>query len=217
MLTFEQPATAPRRGRRLATPGESSYQVVMVTKSRAVVMRRTGPPEVLAVEEVTLSPLARGQVRLRALASAVNHSDLEIRAGNWPIRREQRFPYVPGLEVVGEVVEVAPDVRGLAVGDRAWTVMQGLGGVRAERDGGYAEHVTAELDKRGRPVALTARGRAVVAATAAAWARLDLRLRDAVGNPHAHATGETLRALLRLLDVELAVDEWRVPIPEDRS
>jgi NADPH2:quinone reductase len=142
----------------------------MVTKSRAVVMRRTGPPEVLAVEELTLPPLARGEVRLRALASAVNHSDLEIRAGNWPIRREPRFPYVPGLEVVGEVVEVAPDVGGLAVGDRAWTMMQGLGGVRAERDGGYAEHVTvaagvlaplpADLD----PVGLAAVGLAGVTA-----------------------------------------------------
>ena len=141
-----------------------------MTKSRAVVMRRTGPPEVLAIEEVALVPLTRGVVRLRMIASAINHSDLEIRAGNWPIRREQRFPYVPGLEVVGEVVEVAPDVRELAVGDRAWTTMQGLGGVRAERNGGYAEHVTvaagvlaplpADLD----PVAFAAIGLAGVTA-----------------------------------------------------
>ncbi len=109
-------------------------------------MRRTGGPEVLAVEQVALAPLAPGDVRLRALASAVNHSDLEVRAGNWPIRREPRFPYVPGLEVVGEVTAVADDVRGVAVGDRAWTTMQGLGGVRAERDGGYAEYVTIAAD-----------------------------------------------------------------------
>src|SRR5207302_614872 len=105
-------------------------------------MRRTGPPEVLGVEDIAQVPLAAGEVRLRALASAINHSDLEIRAGNWPIRRAPPFPYVPGLEVVGEVVEVARDVTALAVGDRAWTTMQGLGGVRAERDGGYAEYVT---------------------------------------------------------------------------
>jgi NADPH2:quinone reductase len=112
----------------------------MVT-SRSIVMRRTGAAEVLTVEEVTLAPLASGEVLLRSLASAVNHSDLEVRAGNWKIRRQPPFPYVPGLEVVGEVVEVAPDVRGVAVGQRVWTTMQGLGGVRAERDGGYAEHV----------------------------------------------------------------------------
>jgi NADPH2:quinone reductase len=118
----------------------------MPTIGRAIVMRRTGAPEVLAVEEVSLAPLAPGEVRLRALASAVNHSDLEVRAGNWPIRRERRFPYVPGLEVVGEVVEITDDVRAFAVGDRAWTTMQGLGGVRAERVGGYAEYVTVAAD-----------------------------------------------------------------------
>src|SRR3954454_16330583 len=111
-------------------------------RARAVVMRRTGPAEVLAVEDVDLLPLRPGEVRLRALASAVNHSDLEIRAGNWAIRRDPKFPYVPGLEVVGDVVEVASGVEGIRTGDRVWTTMQGLGGVRAERDGGYAEHVT---------------------------------------------------------------------------
>ena len=118
----------------------------MATTLHAIVMRRTGPPEVLGVEEVALAPLVRGEVRLRSLASTVNHSDLQIRAGNWPISREPRFPYVPGLEVVGEVVEVADDVSEFAVGDRAWTTMQGLGGVRAERDGGYAESVTVTAD-----------------------------------------------------------------------
>jgi NADPH2:quinone reductase len=111
-------------------------------RSHAVVMRRTGPPEVLAFEARELPPLRGGEIRLRTLASAVNHSDLEIRAGNWNIRREPKFPYVPGLEVVGEVVDAASDVDGPRVGDRVWTMMQGLGGVRAERDGGYAEHVT---------------------------------------------------------------------------
>src|SRR4051812_6558186 len=123
-------------------PAHRRKLVAVSTQSRAIVMRRTGPPDVLALELVEPAPLAAGEVRLRALASAINHSDLEIRAGNWAIRRERRFPYVPGLEVVGEVVEIASDVTDFAAGDRAWTTMQGLGGVRAERDGGYAELVT---------------------------------------------------------------------------
>jgi NADPH2:quinone reductase len=41
---------------------------------------------------------------------------------------------------------VASDVTDFAVGDRAWTTMQGLGGVRAERDGGYAEQVSVAAD-----------------------------------------------------------------------
>jgi NADPH2:quinone reductase len=114
----------------------------MPTSSRAVVMRRTGPPDVLELVDRPLRPLAPGEVRIRSLASAVNHSDLRVRAGDWPIRKPSPFPYVPGLEVVGDVVEIAADVGAVRVGDRVWTTMQGLGGVRGERDGGYAEHVT---------------------------------------------------------------------------
>jgi NADPH2:quinone reductase len=139
-------------------------------QSHAVVMRRTGPPEVLALEDVELAPLRAGEIRLRALASAVNHSDLEIRAGNWNIRRDPKFPYVPGLEVVGEVIEAAAGVTDVRVGDRVWTMMQGLGGVRAERDGGYAEHVTiaasavAPLPRDVDPVAFATIGLAGVTA-----------------------------------------------------
>jgi len=138
--------------------------------SRGVVMRRFGGPEVLVLEELELAPLRAGEIRVRALASAVNHSDIEIRSGNWTIRREPKLPYVPGLEVVGDVVEVAPDVTTVKAGDRVWTMMQGLGGVRAERDGGYAEHVTvaasvvAPLPAAIDPVAFAAVGLAGVTA-----------------------------------------------------
>lgn len=141
-------------------------------RSNAIVMRRTGPPEVLKLEPVDLSPLQPGDIRIRAIASAVNHSDLEIRAGNWEIRREPKFPYVPGLEVVGEVVDVAGDVASVCVGERVWTTMQGLGGVRAERDGGYAELVTvaasvvAPLPNDVDPIAFAAIGLAGVTAYA---------------------------------------------------
>ena len=86
-------------------------------------MRRTGAPEVLAIEEVEAPFLQAGEVRIRALRSAVNHSDLEIRAGNWAVRRYPQFPYVPGLEVVGDVVEVASGVP-LAEAARAHSLIE---------------------------------------------------------------------------------------------
>jgi NADPH2:quinone reductase len=104
-------------------------------------MRQYGGPDVLHFETVPLAALQPDEIGLRSIASAINHSDLEIRAGNWPIRRPQPFPYTPGLEVIGEVVEVGSDVSAFRVGDRAMTMMQGLGGVRAHRPGGYAEYV----------------------------------------------------------------------------
>jgi diguanylate cyclase (GGDEF)-like protein len=64
-----------------------------------------GPPEVLRYGPVPLQPLSPGDVRIRTLFAAVNHTDLEIRAGNWPVRKAAPFPYVPGVEVVGLVEE----------------------------------------------------------------------------------------------------------------
>jgi NADPH2:quinone reductase len=109
-------------------------------------MRATGPPNVLQVESVILPKLAASEIRIRTIAAAVNHSDLEIRAGNWPIRRQFPFPYVPGLEVVGEVVETGAADEGVRVGQHIVTMMQGLGGVRSLRPGGYQEYVTVDSD-----------------------------------------------------------------------
>src|SRR5690242_299668 len=107
----------------------------------AIVMRRYGPASVLALESVESPPLRDDEIRIRSIASAINHSDLEIRAGNWPVLRDPPFLYTPGLEVVGEVIEVGRRVTDFRRGERVITMMQGLGGVRAERPGGYAEQV----------------------------------------------------------------------------
>jgi NADPH:quinone reductase len=110
--------------------------------AHAVVMHRYGGPEVLTYSEVPLTTLAPDEVRIRSIAAAVNHTDLEIRAGNWPVRKPQPFPYVPGVEVLGDVEEVGEAVHEIRRGDRVITMMQGLGGVHARRSGGYAEYVT---------------------------------------------------------------------------
>jgi NADPH2:quinone reductase len=136
----------------------------------AIVMRQYGGPDVLHFETVPLAALQPDEIRLRGIASAINHSDLEIRAGNWPIRRAEPFPYTPGLEVVGEVVEVGSGVSAFRVGDRAITMMQGLGGVRAHRPGGYAEYVVvgasaaATVAADADPLAMAALGLASVTA-----------------------------------------------------
>ncbi len=117
-----------------------------MTTANAVRISGYGSPDVLAYGQVDLPPLRPDEVRIKTIASAVNYTDLEIRAGHWPIRKEQPFPYVPGVEVVGEIVEVGADAVGVAPGDRVITMMQGLGGVRAERPGGYAEFVTVAAD-----------------------------------------------------------------------
>lgn len=111
-------------------------------RGAAIVMHQYGGPDVFRAEIVSAPSLQPGEIRIRSIASAINHSDLEIRAGNWPILTPKPFPYTPGLEVVGEVVDEGAAVSDIRVGDRVITMMQGLGGVRPRRPGGYAEYVT---------------------------------------------------------------------------
>jgi NADPH:quinone reductase len=121
----------------------------MIQRTRtahAVLMNNYGPPEVLTYSEVAMGPLAEHEVRIRTIVAAVNHTDLEIRAGNWPVKKFDPFPYIPGVEVVGVIEEVGEAVRGWALGQTVITMMQGLGGVRAEHSGGYAEFVTVDAE-----------------------------------------------------------------------
>ena len=108
---------------------------------RASVLHRYGPPEELRLEEVARPALAPDELRLRVLAAGVNRTDVEIRAGHWPILKDDPFPYIPSVEAVGDVIEIGAGVRGFAIGDRAITMMMGMAGVRAERAGGYQEEV----------------------------------------------------------------------------
>jgi NADPH2:quinone reductase len=101
-----------------------------------------GGPEVLVWREVPARALRHGEVRIQTMAAAVNRADIEIRRGHWPIEQPEPFPYTPGLEVLGKIIEVADGVQSVRVGDRVITMMQRLGGIHGERPGGYAEEVT---------------------------------------------------------------------------
>lgn len=147
---------------------------------RIVQMDRYGPPDVLELRETPLPLLASGEVRIRTVAAAVNRADVEIRSGNWPVRQENPFPYTPGIEVLGDVVETAQDVGSPRPGQRAITMMQHLGGIHGERPGGYGEYVTvpaghvAVVPGDIDPYALAALGLAAVTALEG-LRRLDLR------------------------------------------
>ena len=146
----------------------------------AIEIDRHGGPEELHWRAVRRAPPAADEVRIRTLYAAVNRADIEIRRGAWPIVRPDPFPYTPGLEVVGIVDAVGQGVCGIAVGDRAITMMQRLGGIWGERPGGYGEYVvvragavaTFSPDADAEQVA--ALGLAAVTA-AEGLARLDLR------------------------------------------
>jgi NADPH2:quinone reductase len=117
-----------------------------IAKCRAVQLDRYGNPEVMTIRVMQLTELKPDEIRIRTLYAAINYTDLQIRAGAWPIRKSDPFPYVPGVEAVGSVVDIGSEVAGCSLGQIVITMMQGLGGVRAERMGAYAEFVTVAAD-----------------------------------------------------------------------
>jgi len=58
-------------------------------------------------------PLGRDDVRIRVVASALNHMDLWVTRG----LPKPPLPHVPGCDVAGVVEEVGPEVQHVAVGD----------------------------------------------------------------------------------------------------
>src|SRR5882724_5181843 len=97
---------------------------------KAVVCRELGPPERLRLESFASAPLAPGQVRIAVHAAGINFPDILMAAGEYQLKPE--LPFIPGVEAAGEVIEVADDVAGDAVGDRVIVRM---------RHGGYADEV----------------------------------------------------------------------------
>jgi putative PIG3 family NAD(P)H quinone oxidoreductase len=89
-----------------------------------------GDPSVMKLGEAPAPELQPGSIRIRVAATAVNRADLLQRQGLYPPPRGESS--ILGLECAGEVAEVAADVDGWKVGDRAMALLAG---------GGYAEEV----------------------------------------------------------------------------
>ncbi len=82
----------------------------------AIVLRETGGPEVLRIEQVEPGRPGPGQVRLRQTAIGVNYHDVYIREGSYA--GWMSLPGIPGVEAAGVIEEVGPDIAGLRPGDR---------------------------------------------------------------------------------------------------
>ena len=128
-----------------------------------MLLERPGPRHPGRCAPSTCDPLpGPGELRLRVTACAVCRTDLQLCEGDLAART---LPIVPGHQVVGVVDAVGEGVEGWAVGDRAGlTWLAGTDGTCRfcatgrenlceaaaftgwDRDGGYAEHVTARAD-----------------------------------------------------------------------
>jgi synaptic vesicle membrane protein VAT-1 len=83
---------------------------------KAVVLTRTGGPEVLKVQERPDPPVAAGEVRIAVRAAGLNFADTMARVGFYP--DAPKMPCVLGYEVAGEVDMIGADVSGFGIGQR---------------------------------------------------------------------------------------------------
>ncbi len=83
--------------------------------SRTVVVKAVGGPEVMSLKDVAIPGPEADQVCIRQRAIAVNFLDLKQRRG---LSAGFDLPGTPGLEGVGEIINVGDQVNGLFPGDR---------------------------------------------------------------------------------------------------
>ena len=84
---------------------------------RAAVVHEYGGPQAVRLEDGHPAPaLQPGHVRVKVAAASVNFSDVLVIANQYQMPAPT--PFVPGSEFAGAVIEVADDVRHLAIGDR---------------------------------------------------------------------------------------------------
>jgi NADPH:quinone reductase len=103
-----------------------------MAQMKAVVAEGPGESEVLQYVDAT-RPAPRGwEVLIEVEAAGVNYADTMRRRDRYLTR--QSFPFTPGSEVAGTVVEVGEDVENASEGDRVVTLLD---------SGGYADFAAA--------------------------------------------------------------------------
>lgn len=98
-------------------------------KMDAIVLTEFGGPQVLRLSEASIPAPGPGEVLLRHTAIGANFHDCYVRSG---LYKTLPLPGIPGIEGVGIVEAVGPDVSHLRVGSRIGWV--------SGRYGGYASH-----------------------------------------------------------------------------
>ena len=81
---------------------------------KAVVVRETGGPDVMRIEDVEIGAPGPGEVKVRNRAIGLNYIDTYFRAGAY----KTPTPFTLGNEAAGDVVALGEGVAGFKIGDR---------------------------------------------------------------------------------------------------
>jgi NADPH2:quinone reductase len=97
---------------------------------KAYLLKNTGKPDVLTIQEVKEPSPGENDVKVKILSIGINYAEILSRRGQyqWTPKR----PYIPGMESYGEIVEIGSKVKSHKVGDLVMTGSQ---------FGAYAEYI----------------------------------------------------------------------------
>ncbi len=101
----------------------------MADSYRAAICTALTGPDSLRIEALPSVAPGQGEVLIAVRAAGLNFPDLLMTYGDYQFRPEP--PFVPGMEVSGEVIALGEGVAGVNVGDRVMS--GGKGGGLAER------------------------------------------------------------------------------------
>jgi NADPH:quinone reductase len=96
---------------------------------RALLCRSLGSLDNLEIGEIGQPQLSEGQVRIGVHASGINFPDILMVEGKYQVKPD--LPFVPGLELAGEVMECAAGVGHVRPGDRVMAFAR-FGGAHAD-------------------------------------------------------------------------------------
>ncbi len=103
---------------------------------KAMLCKKWGEPDSLVLEEIESKPLKPGEVKIKVRAAGVNFPDVLMIQGKYQFKPD--FPFSPGAEAAGEVIEIASDVTNISIGDRV---------VAMTGHGAFAEEVITKSSK----------------------------------------------------------------------
>ncbi|NND82237.1 MAG: NADPH:quinone oxidoreductase family protein [Gammaproteobacteria bacterium] len=83
---------------------------------KAAVCTQFGEIEQLEIQQIDDPKVSKGAVLLKVLAAGVNFPDGLTVQGLYQHKPE--LPFVPGVELAGEILEIGEGVKGFAIGDR---------------------------------------------------------------------------------------------------
>ena len=101
---------------------------------KKIVVTRLGGPEVLKYVDYKLpKELPKSMVRIQQTSIGLNYIDTYHRTGIYPLPLE--FPFCPGLEAAGNIIEIGSEVKNFNIGDRvAYAFSPPLGAYCEVRD-----------------------------------------------------------------------------------